>query len=499
MGKGKPPDRTESSDLSRMLPSESLASILSLFFFVVALDLGYRNGSIIVDSYVFGAAVTFIGLIVLLTAIYVISLTRWKTAAVYLGIIIAFNYALSLAFLFHTGLAVILAISFALQIISLISILRKSDGNIPRTVVAVASLLVMLYLGNVLQLVQNRPDTGMVIESTASVFAALGQNLPLLERGGMFVLTDHFDFILSIQQFILFSVLASLIAENYYQIITLVRGKSKSAGTISLAAYSLTGALSCQCESYISVLPALSILLINYILLPVVGLSIILLIATYFLISRVYVPGRSLKFLTRLQTQWSKKYLVVLGAILLIISPFFLIAVVFYGGLSNAFFFFVSGMLMILVGYIFTLLVSRVISIPIWAKRLDYALGLIGSFILFAWFYPPLTSLAYSIPYVFAVMNISMLAAGISFGIVYLHNIGKWGDILNEYLSTALGIFSLVLFYILATFQVKIWPIFSFQSQLLFALYGWVAMVPLMWITTQISLNRLAKERGYST
>ena len=478
---------------------ESLASILSLIFFLFAIDAGYRSSFITVDSYVYSSAYYFLVFFAFMTAAYVISLGMFRLAALYIGVLLTCFYAMALLFMYGSPIAAVLLIAFTLQAISLFRVLKSSPGGIGRTVVLVSALFVMLYLGNILQLVNNRPGTGMVVESTASVFAALGQSLPLLETGGMFVLTDHFDFILSMQQFLLFSVLAGLIAENYFQIIRLVRIRGRHAGGISVAAYSLTGALSCQCESYISVLPALSFLLINYILLPVVAVSVVLLIVTYFLVARVYISGRTPELFVNLHEQWQSRYLPVLGIVLLVASPFILIAVVFYGELSNAFYFFISGMMMALVGYIFTLLVSRVLQLPGRSSRLDYILGISGTILFFTWFYPTLTQLAYEMPYVFVLMNVSMLVSGIMFGVIYIHNPGKWGDLLNEYLSTALGIFSLILFYVLATFQVKIWVFFSFQSQLLFALYGWVAMVPVMWLTTQVSLYRLSSRAAIST
>ncbi|MCL5793760.1 MAG: hypothetical protein M1138_02880 [Candidatus Thermoplasmatota archaeon] len=498
MDREEPVSKSVKQSIKRWTSPESLASILSLIFFLFAIDAGYRGGNIIVDSYVYSSAIYFVVFFALMTAAYVISLEPFKLAALYIGTLLTSFYALAILFMYGSPVAPALFIACILQVISLVRVLRSFHGGMGRTIVSVSALLVMLYLGNILQLVNNRPGTGMVVESNASVFAALGQSLPLLESGGMFILTDHFDFILSIQQFLLFSVLAGLIAENYYQIIRLVRTKGGHAGPISAVAYSLTGALSCQCESYISVLPALSFLLINYILLPVVVISIILLIATYFLVVSVYMPGRKPNLFRNLYKQWQRKYLPVLGIILLILSPFLLIAVVFYGVLSNAFYFFISGMMMALVGYIFVLLVSRVLQLPGRNSRLDYILGISGTILFFSWFYPTLTQMAYEIPYMFVLMNISMLVAGILFGIIYTHNPGKWGDLLNEYLSTALGVFSLILFYVLATFQVKIWPFFTFQSQFLFALYGWVAMVPVMWLTTQVSLYRLSSKGAIS-
>lgn len=471
-----------------------ISSISSIILFLISLVLGLRSGVITEVTYVRETAILFAVAISLLSAVQILSVYRFRVISFYIGVILSLTFSITLLMTVQTVLFAPVFVVVALEIISLVAISKDIEMPGLRLLVQLISLAIMIYLGNLLQPAFNRPGTGMILESTQSVFVALGQNIPFLERQGLFIITTYFDLIVSLQQYILFAIISVLISENYFHIIRFV-GKRKTRGEkTSVMVYGLTAALSCQCESYIAFLPAFSLLLINYVLFPSILLSIFLLSATYLLVSRRYSEGRQAGFLNSLYTPGGTLALNILGAVILLFTPIFVSFVVYFGLLTNALYFFSTGMIMVLDGYVMMLIFSRIFSFRRSNSRFGTLLAIAGSALIFVWFYPTITREAFLYPGAFVAMNVCMFAGGLAYGYAYLTASAEWRDILNEYLSTLFGAFSLIIFYIIATFEISIWPFFSIQSQVSFSLVTWVIMLPMMWLTTHISLNRMASD-----
>lgn len=469
-----------------------ISALGAVFIFIFSLLTATRSGYITVDTYVNSTSAAFVGLLSAISVLQIFLVSRKRLISFYFALLLTFTFAMTSVVSYGGPVFVFLLIATVLE--GSATYFASSGVSLRgvRASVAVIALIIMIYLGNLFQFVLNRPDTGIIVESTGSVFVSLGQNIPLLENGGFFILTRHFDLILSFQQYVIFFALSILIAENYYQIIKVVTSRGSGRGRLSTVVSGMTGALSCQCESYIAFLPAFSILLINYVLFPAIIFSLALLAMTYVLVSRYYSRGKRVKFLEADYYRNRKAVLILFTIVLLMGTPVFITVVVYLSLLTSALYFFMTGMIMILDGYVVMIILSGIFSISRNLKKAGLPISLIATAMVFVWFYPPVAYLAFSNPAFFAIMNISMLCSGLMYGFVYITAARAWKDVLNEYVSTVFGIFSLIIFYVMLRFQIRIWHFFSLQSQVEFALLSWVVMLPVMWITTQVSLNRLS-------
>lgn len=473
-----------------------VAVTASLFFYASAFLMGSALSIFSITTFAYGTALALVMIIASVSVLQILVYGKFRVISFYFGIFQAITFFLLALVSFPGTLFTPFLLAMILEILALLLISGEIKGITVRASVAVISLAVMIYLGDLFQFAFNRPDTGFIVASTESVFVALGQNIPFLEYNGLFIYTHHFDLILSIQQYIMFMALAILISENYYQIIRYVSGHGRKDGRASMLIYGLTGALSCQCESYISFLPALSILLINYVLFPVIVFSILLLAGTYLIVSRRYSRGISLAVFSSSSYSNRKILTLLAGFLILMGTPVFITIVVYLSLLQNALYFFLTGMIMILDGFVIMLLISMIFSFPRLNGKAGLVLVSLGTFLSLIWFYPALTKYAFDLPPYFVLMNSSMLASGIIYGFVHSFLNTKWKDVLKEYISTLYGIFSILIFYVMATFQVSLWPFFSIESQIEFSLITWTIMLPVMWVTTQVSLNRIVSARA---
>lgn len=473
----------------------ALSALSAVSFFLIALVTGSFLRVFTVASYVYSTAISMVLLLFTVSVLQVVLFRRFATVSFYLGLMQSVTFFTLTLISFPGPLFPLFLFAFLLEAVSVAVVWKMTEGRVIRTAVALISLSIMIYLGNLFQFAFNRPDTGIVVASTESVFIALGQNIPFLEYNGLFIFTHHFDLILSFQQYIMFLVLVILISENYHHIIRFVSRHGRKGGKASMIVYGLTGALSCQCESYISFLPALSILLINYILFPVIIFSILLLSATYLIVSGRYMKERGVRLFS--SSFYSNRKLLIIAAsfVFLMGTPLFITLVVYLSLLKSALYFFLSGMIMILDGYVLVTLLSLIFSFRPIPGRYNLLLVAAGTVAAFVWFIPSFTHLAFEYPLYFVLMNITMLLSGLIFGLVHTLVETRWKDVLNEYISTVFGLFSLVVFYFMVTFQISIWNFFTIESQIEFLLLTWTIMLPVMWITTQISLNRLATEK----
>ncbi len=476
-----------------------ILSLFSSLTFIYSLYNGVASGYIITVTFVKGVAIAFVSIIISLIALQAILYLRSSTRLIsfYFSLLVSFTLTMLLLISSFNDLSfmptlspftVPLILSISAEILSVAIISREIEMRLVRILVLIVALLIILYVGNQLIVSFNRPGMGLIFDSTEAVFIALGKYTPPLTQYGIVIFSTHFYVLLSLQSFAIFSALSIIIAENYAQIIRYLTRRSGSGSKLITIAYGLTGVFSCQCESYISFLPALTILLLNYIILPLLLLSVLLLLGTYFLVTRRYTRGLKVRFLERSFYNKRKTITLLLSALLFIGSPIFTVLVVYLHLITNALFFFMSGMVMILNGYAFMLALSSIFEMSLRKLRGRVAIIAIATTIAFVWYYPGVAILALRDPGFFVLMNLTMFASGLLYGTVYISYDTRWRDVLNEYISTIYGIFALVLFYLLVTLQHRIWPFFSLESQVNYTLISWALMLPVMWIFTQLSL-----------
>ncbi len=478
--------------MNRRIRLSIILNLVSIILFAFALESGLRSGVISEVTYARSTGTVIAALILSVGILGIIFSQIQKIVAFYMQILFCFTMLFLSVISFDTMVFYLALPSFLTAAIGIYLFSRNMELRVIRIAVPMISLGVMIILGNMVQFAYNRPDTGFVVASTQSVFVSLGQNIPIMEKYGLFIFTDHFDLIVSIQQYILFSILAALISENYFQIVRYLRSRKIGSGRVSMLSFGLVGALSCQCESYIAFLPAFSILLINYILFPSILASILLLTLTYYLVRYRYSRGKRVNLFGDPEKKNLGNFTKIMLVILLLFTPIYTTMVVYLSLLNDALFFFSTGMIMILDGYLIMIVFSKALSLPPLRSVHALMITVIATAVLFGWFYPDITKFAFNSPFYFALMNVSMFTGGFVLGYVYTALRVEWREILNEYISAGFGVFTLLVFYVMATYEVRIWPFFSLQSQILFSLVSWIIMLPVMWLTTQISLNRLS-------
>lgn len=465
---------------------------LPLIFIIFSVFLAFSDNSLSVDT---AAQVPFELLAGIFLAIYILDpVIRRRSAAMSLHIssfVVVNLIVFSVAFYSFP--------QFPLMISSLVIYLiyyYTKAKTVPDVAVRIptffATIILMAFLGDIIAHILQPPGFPVTVESSATMFTITGLKVPLLEKFGIFVISPQSDFVTSPIEYILFFGIATLVSENYHQIITYLRGSRDFGNRLSMAVYGLTGALSCQCESFIALLPAVSILLIDEILVPMIFVSAGLLAATYLLITRYYSKGISLRVFGA-EAWLSIGYVrLALVTIIIVVIPAFFTIGVYYSWQRNALFFFLSNMLMILTGYTVLVSVFRVLTPIRLSRTIVIVLAMAGSALPIIWFMPTLTTSAYNDPGIFGLMTISGFLGGAILGLAYSALDRNDRFVFNEYVTVVFSFLPLIIFYITDTMQKKIWAVFSLTGQTEFSLIGWLVMLPIMWYATHASLNNIS-------
>lgn len=408
-------------------------------------------------------------------------------------------YLSSLTLLIFVGLFFLSLHSGILLIISLLLLIpysyywfmeyREYESALKKLLTFSAAILFMYFVGNLLHFFISPisyPSTFVPIQDQ---FAPPGGRVPFLLYYGISVYSPLFQISLSPVSLLMFSLISSILTENYFSIFRLLRkgnGKTKIQGT----AYGVISLLSCQCEGGISLLPTMAVLIISISMIPVIGESFLLLLLTNILINRYYIKGSSVRFLVKFGGLEKKLAGIILAAALFIGTPIAETFGIYLGLLSNIFFFFGIGILMTVSAYYEAVVVG---------KLLDYhrsphpallsALFLIGSIFMFIWYIPTLTISAVENVSVFLIMNLTSVVAGIAFGIVRLSTKKTTRQLLDEFIALMFGMPPIIVFYLSAMSNLLIWPTFGITEQIEFGIIIWAILLPFMWLTTNISLN----------
>ncbi|KAA8922879.1 hypothetical protein [Thermoplasma sp.] len=410
-----------------------------------------------------------------------------KSAAMYGNTFYVFFLIIILISFYRYPMFWFALISLILAMMAELKLVGETEGYLIRLPAFVGTIIFMIYLGGLVSI--SLPTRApVIIESDVSLFRGLGM-VPLgLDIDGIFVLTENINVLISPFIEIVFFAVAALVSENYYQIISY---SSRHGNTIGSALSGLTSAFSCQCESFISLLPAVAALIIDVILIPVLLLSLTLLILTYIFVSRFYRSGRRIKrFFVRPRDRSVVQAVAILAGS--VVLPLILEFLVSLGLEKNIIFFFVGGMAMVLSGFIFATILFSFLTLNSSYKVVASALSVLGILISYLWFVPDLTFMAYYKPAFYALMMITGYSAGILIGSGYslMPSITRYTYL--EYVTVVFNVVPLVIFYMSSVMEVHIWPFMPLIDQVWFSLALWIAMLPIMWYTTHLSLNSFA-------
>lgn len=462
---------------------------------LVASLIGLVSGTIFVDTNVLDQfyAMLLINL-AFVVAVSIFSLTGEKRMKLILSSILIILYAYLVIFsipYYRITIFLLLALVLELWEFSGSFTFKSHDGA---WLLSFAAALTSMVLISGLIRVQPPQNLGLLIASITDDVQRGG--IPILFKGGMVFFTKYLVFSISVQALLMFAVLAFLLVENYFLIIGFFRRNSKSVigGQVSGA---LT-VLSCQCESITAAFPSIVSLVLSAAIIPLIGESIILVFLTNFLLRTRFIRGFRVGFLERVYPLGDDRKLLALSSILVVALPVIETVGVYFGWQRILYFFGGVNFLMFISGILLALIIRRA-GLPgkkFHGRLLPSILIALSSIAMFAWFYPPLTSLSVSSGGYFGMMSISSLAGGIISGLVYLGLSTAGKRLFLEFLGMMFTMFSIVVFYISVLTAYSIWTPFGLTEQVIFSIAVWIISLPYMWLTTNIALNYSVPKAG---
>lgn len=386
------------------------------------------------------------------------------------------SFLIVLLFLYHPSYLVFAVIIFAFSILSINGI-RK---NYAPFLAFMAFSLFMYYLGESLQFISQPVNSSITVIPLKYIFIFPGQSMPWIYSYGVNIYGSIVTLTLSPFIILIFTSISILAVDNFYGIFRILSGSGNSGIAVS-GVQGIAGALSCQCEGCIGLLPSVAAAIVTVGMIPLILESWIFLLMTnliFWMVKSNYSAfyGKLTKYVNSIGRM-------VLYTALITLPTASTIAV-YLGYFRTPLFIFGTSMVGAFIGY----LIGSLYGEYIMKKRTlwSFPLLLLGIFGIFVWFLPYLAYLAQSSFPVFAAMSISTISGGLAVGAI--RKILPKGYLVSETISISMGIFSLLIFYLGLEYRINPWPFFSLSSVLIFEIAAWGTMVPLMWIVTQSTI-----------
>lgn len=375
--------------------------------------------------------------------------------------------------------------------------LKLSHGTtkpIKKLITLVIANVFMYLVGDLMQFIIEPIGYPATFVPLSNLYFSSAIGVPLLLKGGIAVYSPFFAISISPVSLLLFFSISVLLTENYFKIFSLLKADN-SGKSIAGVVYGVASSLSCQCEGGISLLPTMTVLLISTAMVPILFESFLLLIGTNLLITRYYMRGTSVRRLTIFEGIERRFSGILVIAALLIGTPMIEIIGIYLGLINNMLFFFGTGILMTISGYGEISLLGKLLGYRrIIGKTAISMLSVLASFLMFIWYYPPFTLLAFSSASLFTLMSLTSIFSGVIFGFVRISVHGGGQKLLDEFVALMLGMAPIVITYLSAIKVMTIWPEFGITQQIEYGLLAWAVLLPFMWLTTNISLNDTNKK-----
>ena len=460
--------------------------LLGLVATIIAAEIGLLSNTIIVD---YNVQLQFYAIFAILFAVILtLWLVSWDKLKIFLSAaLILFYGILSVFSIPYYNLTILFAIALILEIREFHRLygFRSREGVWLASLIT--ALMAMILLSGLLRVLPSAQGIGLLVASIADDVTSGGT--PVLFMGGLVFFTQYLVFSISIQALLMFSILSFLLVENYFLIISFIRGNSKSiiGGQVSGA---LT-VLSCQCESITAVFPSIVSLVLTASIIPLIFESIFLVFLTNILLRRRYLLGKRSPLLDSIYPVKNANAFIAMASATIIALPLIETIGVFYGLQSNLYFFGSLDFLMLVAGILVVLIVEKSGMLRLHIRNITAIItGLIVSTVsMFAWFYPPFALYAISNGLVFASMSITSFAGGLVAGLVYI-GVGKEGKkLFLEFMAMMFTMFAIVVFYVSILTGYSIWGFFGITEQVIFSIAVWVVTLPFMWFATNIALN----------
>ncbi|MGP6206517.1 hypothetical protein ACNF42_00565 [Cuniculiplasma sp. SKW3] len=472
-----------------------ISFFISFLLFTEFAITGFRLNLFIVHTMAIPYTTAIALLLLLLMLLSIPMNFRPNVASFYISLYVSLAMFLTLVFTVGEASFSIVLVGFVLYLLFVGLNSRSIPGKKIRVTTFFATLTLIAFLGGIISIYDQHYDVPITIETASTMFIGVGHSLPILEKFGIFIITKYVEITVSPIELLIFLGISSLVSENYFLIISYIGNKRSKYGRVGAALYGVTGALSCQCESYIALLPAVSAFLLDEVLLPTVFSSLALLVLTYILVSKYYMHNRHLHIFEPWKWEKGNSRQFLFLSTSLITAPLIITLGVSLDLQRNPIFFFISSMYMVLVGYIFSYSISRFIKPVNRSRKFNTLLTSIGIIIPLIWYLPYLTYAAFNNGLFFDLMSLTGFSGGIMMGYAFTHSTRTEGYALNEYITVIFSIFPLAIFYMGNVLELKIWSVFSLEGQIIYSLLNWLIMLPIMWFATHVSLQNLVEDK----
>ncbi len=317
--------------------------------------------------------------------------------------------------------------------------------------------------------------------------------VPALFAYSDYVSSGHLVMTLSPVYLLLTGFLASVITQNFSMIYNLVSGTGRYLRP-DLVGSGLV-LFSCQCEGILAALPSLASLVVNLIFIPLIAESAILVVMTNLLLQTYFLRNRGFPPFERHREQTSMK--APIYAILLLAPIILLIYGSLLGWQYTIYFFFGMNIVMYLDGMLFFIILAKVANLNLKPGTL-MASGIftLCSTAMFVWFIPPLVASVLQNFVLYGVMILVTFAAGLGTGFVYSTISTKSRGIYWETIAMMISLLALVMLYYTAEFGYSPWASFGASEVFFFSIVLVALSYPLLWITTNAALSRVAAARA---
>ena len=462
------------------------SAVTFLAFGLLTKSISYERSVLLESTVIFLPAIIF----PLLLSIYS---PKLNTLQFYLSLVAISYYALFFtSLLFVPNIVLFLFISLLINVYIFARHFYSGKISVYKLAVFYSVIFLMFYLSGLMRF-HFLPHFPFPVYVGSIYDDESPAGVPAFFSGAIVVYTRLFVFTLSYQALLLFTALAAILTENYTLIFRYVR-ENASGSTVSS---SLTGALSvlsCECEGITAAFPTAVTLLLSIAIIPLILESIILLALTNAFLFFFYIRGRKIRLVRLHKVFHMNRLIYALSTVFLISVPFIETFGIYLGFVKNLFFFISIDIVMFVEGAVLTLIISRVVHFSRINNVLIYGLTILSFGMMFAWFIPEVTVYAYSYSYWFAFMTLTSVASGIISAYVYETLETKWKKIYMEFITMMFSMFAITLFYLTIVGDIVIWRGLSgISGQATLSIVILVVALPIMWITTNVSLNSYSK------
>ncbi|KPV46221.1 hypothetical protein SE19_06490 [Acidiplasma aeolicum] len=360
----------------------------------------------------------------------------------------------------------------------------------------ISILIAMLFISKFLVISTPVEPTKIVVDSIYADFPI--EKVPYFFYYGIIMRINYLYFTTSIQSIVLYIILAALLTENYYMIFKIVRNNSVAKNMISPTLTGGISALSCQCEGLTATLPTIAAALATAVSTTLLSESIVLLLLSNFMLTVFLNRKTQIKIVSQIKNIRNSNIFPVMAIFFILITPIAeIFGIYFKLELLSLIFFFGINILMFVAGIFFMYVLTKIGVQPrIQSKYLIISLIIFSSIIMFIWFIPYFTALAYTYYNIFLLMNLMAFVSGFIVYLIY-SNIDTLKRAYVEYNAMMFSMTALIIFYIALIENTTLYPLYGIEQQIIFSAILWATALPFMWLSTIDTLYQYSVPKNY--